>query len=270
MISAINELLSTFPNYNQEGIPFEELKEKLIEFDKERFADSGIEVIFEREEAAGNIQKAQSEDPIFPIRIFPKDIQVPGEMKIMTFAEEAQPAPERKKRKRGKKEEIDEVSVNCSSSSKVENESKSPLPKKPKLKKKEKLVFAVKSDPHKPAESGSPESDSMQDKVDQISSISLKVIAGKGSARKTYGEGSRVKLEAAQITDLIDAEFDRKPSLALVNHDALDSDKAANIESDNESENCGQASAEPPAISPSSSHPLTSVKTGTVSIYFFF
>lgn len=212
----MNELLSAIPAYSQMGVPYEELKKKLMEFDKERFAEAAIKVIFEREEGAGSIQVAQADDPLDPIRIFPKDIKVPDDMKLITFAEDTSEPTERKKKKRSKKEGKEgDVSSNSTGSG-------SP----PVKKEKQVLVYAVKSDPHKLVDTSLRDEEAVKAKVEQISSIGLKVISEKGAIRKTQikpkaknGVHSQKQTVAATKTKgVADSEknLDRKPSLALV------------------------------------------------------
>lgn len=212
----MNELLSAIPAYSQMGVPYEELKKKLMEFDKERFSEAAIKVIFEREEGAGSIQVAQADDPLDPIRIFPKDIKVPEDMKLITFAEDTTEPTERKKKKRSKKEGKEgDVSSNSTGSG-------SP----PIKKEKQVLVYAVKSDPHKLVDTTSlRDEESVKAKVEQISSIGLKVISEKGAIRKTpnkpktkNGVHSQKQTTTTKTKDVNDSEksLDRKPSLALV------------------------------------------------------
>ncbi|ODN00675.1 Atherin [Orchesella cincta] len=234
VISGINELLSTFPNYIKDGVPYDELKKKLIEFDKERFVESGIKVIFEREEGAGNIYVAHSEDPIDPIRIFPKDIQVPEGMKLISFCEEANPTPERKKRKRTKKEEATETN---DEKQETEESSTNGSPDS------KRLVYAVKSDPHKISENGSSDK-AAKTKAEQISSIGFKLIAEKAAtARKVNSVKSKAKgKNGSSVPDStsnntsehdikVKSECDRKPCLTLLIHetDKVDSSKRKEI-----------------------------------------
>ncbi|CAL8095220.1 unnamed protein product [Orchesella dallaii] len=238
VISGMNELLSTFPIYNQFGVPYEELKRKLVEFDKERFLESGIKVIFEREEGAGTIQVAQSDDPIEPIRIFPKDIQVPEDMKLISFCEEVNPTPERKRRKRPKKDEIVETS-DVKPETNDTSITSSPDEKG--------LVYAIKSDPHKISENGSSDK-SAKTKAEQISSIGFKLIAEKSvKARKSGGVKSKAKgknnchsVPESNASGSIPNEnqdkskYDRKPCLTLLIHEtktteATDSSKSEEV-----------------------------------------
>jgi hypothetical protein len=83
--SAINELLVKDPNYSKEGVPLTELKEMLIGFDKERFAEDKIDLLIEREVNCGSIFLAKAEVLDNSIRVFPKDIPIPKDMKVVTL-----------------------------------------------------------------------------------------------------------------------------------------------------------------------------------------
>lgn len=188
----MNELLSSFPAYSLVGVPYEELKRKLHEFDKDRFCEDGIKVIFEREEAAGNIQVAQSDDSLDPVRIFPKDIKVPNEMKITKLSEDLN-SLENKKKKRSKRVDL--------------------LYDNPGKKGKRALVFAVKSDPHKLAETRFEAEAAVKAKVEQISSIGMKVISEKCTTKK---KGNKTNGKNKSSVDEDAKTCNKKPSLTLV------------------------------------------------------
>lgn len=240
VISGMNELLAAFPKYSQEGIPYEELKNTLLKFDQDRFADSGVKVIFEREEAAGTLQVAESEDLVFPIRIFPKDLPIPTGMKVISFVENnTNNLPEKGKKKRAKKSQDGDSTQKPLPTSGSASPGKKNV--KVKRKKKEDVVYAVKSTPNVIEVDVGPDLQAVNNdsdefvkaKAEQISSIGLKVMAGKLSKGNSNGKGDSIK-EKLHLDQMIERKpslalvTDAKPALALVKHEEKSAEIAVN------------------------------------------
>ncbi|XP_021948960.1 remodeling and spacing factor 1 [Folsomia candida] len=83
ILTGINELLVKDPNYTTSGVPFGELRHKLVELDGVRFTDESMSVALEREISCGGINMAKSDYLTESLRIFPKDLPVPSDMHLV-------------------------------------------------------------------------------------------------------------------------------------------------------------------------------------------
>jgi len=218
IITGINELLAKDPNFSKEGVPLTELKEILKGFDAERFADDKVELLVDREINYGSIIMAKSEVLNNSLRVFPKDIPVPGDMKIVSLSSDLPGGNDKEEKKPRKPRKSSSAGTSTASDA-----AKRGIKIKEEIKETEEepengtadLVFAVKSEPQTANKElpvlaipvsviQSPTTTNTKSKVARMIPASKKLVPEQiaSAVRKTYEETIEFEATSARMMKL--------------------------------------------------------------------